>query len=90
MAIVKIGAKGSYISHRNEVSHIQAVYTDNVIDTTGAGDIFAAGYLFGMANNFGIEKCGQIGALCASEIIQSLGAKMSNESIKKILYKLTC
>ena len=84
MAIVKVGAKGSYISHRNEVSHIQAVYTDNVIDTTGAGDIFAAGYLYGVSKGFDIAKCGYLGSLCASEIIQSVGAKMSDASMQKI------
>lgn len=84
MAIVKVGAKGSYIAHRNAIERVDAVYTDKVVDTTGAGDIFAAGYLYGVSKGFDIAKCGYLGSLCASEIIQSVGAKMSDASMQKI------
>lgn len=84
IAVVKIGAKGSYITHKGDTNHVNAVYTENVVDTTGAGDIFAAGFLYGMSEGYNTTKCGEIGALCASEIIQSLGARMSNESMERI------
>jgi sugar/nucleoside kinase (ribokinase family) len=55
------------------------------IDTTGAGDLYAAGFLFGLANDFTIEKCGSLGALLAGKVIEHLGAKIADESWEYIL-----
>jgi adenosine kinase len=46
-----------------------------VVDTTGAGDLFAAGFLFGMARGYGYERAARLGALAAAEVISHLGAR---------------
>jgi len=47
-------------------------------DTTGAGDLYASGFLYGYANDLTLEKCGVIGALLAGNVIEILGAKISD------------
>ena len=74
-AIVKIGKKGSLIKKGEEVVRIGCNKVD-VIDTTGAGDMYAAGFLFGIINEYDLERCGIIGNLLAESIIQVMGAKM--------------
>ena len=54
------------------------------MDTTGAGDLFAAGFLFGFVNKYSIEKCGYLGNKAASEIIKHIGAR-PKISLKSIL-----
>ncbi|MCB1258827.1 MAG: adenosine kinase, partial [Acidimicrobiales bacterium] len=48
---------------------------DAVVDTTGAGDLYAAGFLYGFTNDFGLETAGRLGALAAGEVIGHLGAR---------------
>lgn len=89
-AIVKIGAKGSLISHKGEVFQIDAFPTTPT-DTTGAGDMFAAGFLHGLVNNWTIEKSGKTGSLLAANVISVVGAKIDNkqwEEIHKIIRDL--
>lgn len=85
IAVVKTGAKGSLIKSKNEVIHVPARKV-NSIDTTGAGDIYAAGFIYGLSRNLALEKCGQIGTLLASRVIQVIGPKIEDNdwiSIKK-------
>jgi len=46
-----------------------------VVDTTGAGDLYAAGFLYGLTRGVALPKCGAIGSLCAAEIISHVGAR---------------
>ncbi|MCU0270978.1 MAG: adenosine kinase [Acidimicrobiales bacterium] len=48
---------------------------DHVVDTTGAGDLYAAGFLYGFTNGFELETCGRFGALAAAEVISHVGAR---------------
>jgi len=84
IAVVKMGAKGALIKKGNEVFHIDAVKTDRVIDTTGAGDYFSAGFLYGLTIGTSLEKCGMIGALLATHVIQVVGTTLSNEKWNEI------
>ncbi|ALO15237.1 putative sugar kinase YdjH [Salinivirga cyanobacteriivorans] len=79
-AIVKIGEKGALIQSGEEIVEIEAVGT-NVIDTTGAGDLFASGFLFGLLNDWSIEKSGKAGAIMAGKIISKIGGRLSLEEI---------
>lgn len=81
IAIVKIGKKGSLIKRGEEVVTIGCNKVD-VVDTTGAGDMYAAGFLYGLINGFDLKKCGTIGNLLAESIIQVIGAKMDENRWK--------
>lgn len=75
IAIVKVGKKGSLIKRGEEVVTIGCNKVD-VVDTTGAGDMYAAGFLYGLINGYDLERCGTIGNHLAESIIQVIGAKM--------------
>ncbi len=66
---------GSYIIWDNKLYDIDAVKISNVYDVTGAGDCYAAGFLFGYVNKHDPETCGKIAASCATEVIKYLGAR---------------
>ncbi len=74
-AVVKVGKKGSFVKSGNEKHAIDPVRSSPV-DTTGAGDAYAAGFLFGLANNYSLDKCGKIGSVIAGKVIEGTGAKM--------------
>lgn len=76
IAIVKCGAEGSLIRKGTEEVRIAALPVDKVVDTTGAGDCFAAGFLYGLTAGFSLEKCGKIGSILSGNIIRVVGAEM--------------
>lgn len=78
IAVVKVGKNGSLIKRGNEVVQIGCNKID-VVDTTGAGDMYAAGFLYGLINDYDLESCGIIGNHLAESIIQVIGAKMDEE-----------
>lgn len=75
IAVVKVGKDGSLIKQAGSVAKINAV-PSNVIDTTGAGDQFAAGFLHGYSEHQEIEQCGKIGAIMAGAVIANYGARI--------------
>lgn len=77
IAVVKIGKKGSLIKRGEEVVTIGCNKVD-VVDTTGAGDMYAAGFLYGLINDYDLKRCGIIGNHLAESIIQVIGAKMDD------------
>jgi sugar/nucleoside kinase (ribokinase family) len=74
-AVVTRSEKGCVILMRDEIAEVPAFPVERVVDTTGAGDLFAAGFLFGLARGFEYEICGRLGGLAAAEVIQHLGAR---------------
>ncbi len=68
------GADGAHVVSKNERWHIPAIPT-NVVDATGAGDIFAGAFLWGLTNGYGLETCGQMACVAASEVISHIGAR---------------
>ncbi len=87
IAIVKVGKEGSLIKHNNIVYTVEAIACDPV-DTTGAGDQYAAGFLYGYIQKLDFDKCGQIGALIASKVIEKYGARIPEEEWPLLLEKV--
>lgn len=79
IAIVKIGKKGSMVKKGNDIFKA-GVRKANAIDTTGAGDLFASGFLYGYINNYPFEKCAELGSITSGYVVETLGAKMSSET----------
>ena len=75
IAVITIGEKGSLIIQDDSVIKIEAKSVSNVIDVTGAGDLYAAGFLFGLAKGKSLEECGEYGSTASSEIISHYGAR---------------
>ncbi|QWG23399.1 adenosine kinase [Bradyrhizobium sediminis] len=75
LGIVTRSEKGCVVASKNGVTAVPAFPIDRMVDTTGAGDLFAAGFLFGLARGAGYENAGRLGALAAAEIIQHIGAR---------------
>lgn len=84
IAIVKLGEKGSSIKKGSQTIYIEAQSVDKVIDTTGAGDYYAAGFLYGLRAGYALDVCAQIGSILASAIIQTVGASLSKEKWDEI------
>ncbi len=78
IAVVKVGAKGAFVQRGNEMVTIPPLEAD-VVDTTGAGDMWAAGFLAGLVKGENLEKCGMMGAIVAKNIIEVVGAKMNDQ-----------
>ena len=87
IAIVKVGAKGAYVQHGNQVIKIDPIPA-KVIDTTGAGDLWAAGFMAGLVKGKNLETCAKMGATLAANIIEVLGAKMDDARWEKIQKEL--
>ena len=78
IAVLKMGVKGSCIRAANKEYRIGIVDVDS-IDTTGAGDLYASGFIYGMCRGLSLDKCGQLGAICGGYITEVIGAKMDEE-----------
>ena len=74
-AAITKGSSGSVIVSGNNVTEINAKQVDKVVDTTGAGDLFAAGFLFGFSRNKNMQECGNYASVAAAEIISHYGAR---------------
>jgi sugar/nucleoside kinase (ribokinase family) len=75
IAALTRSAKGCVIVQEDLVHEIPAAPVSQVIDTTGAGDQFAAGFLYGLTHGKGLAECGRLGALAAAEVISHYGAR---------------
>jgi adenosine kinase len=74
-AVVTRSEKGCLVVGPERIEAVPAFPIERVIDTTGAGDLFAAGFLSGLARGLDERACGRLGALAAAEVIQHLGAR---------------
>ncbi|MEJ2096456.1 MAG: adenosine kinase [Deltaproteobacteria bacterium] len=84
IAVLKVGKRGSYIAEGARIYRIGPLGNGDAMDTTGAGDLWAAGFLFGLVQGFPIEKCGAIGSACGYEVCQVMGASIPDEGWKRI------
>ncbi len=83
IAVVKVGKEGSMILAGDEFIRVKTPQVKS-LDTTGAGDVYAAGFLYGLANGFDLQSCGTLASTMASEVIQVLGAKIPESALKGI------
>ena len=84
IAAIKLGEQGSLISFADKVIKVEPKGPIHAIDTTGAGDLWASGFLFGLTNGYGLEKSGELGSACGYEVCKVIGAKIPDEGWKKI------
>ena len=79
LVIVKIGMRGALIKHGGEVVHVGIMAAAKRVDTTGAGDFYAAGFLTGMCRGLSLRQCGTIGAIAAGKVIEVVGTTFDEE-----------
>ena len=84
IAVVKTGKNGSIIKKGKDIYNIKAVEA-TCLDTTGAGDLYASGFLYGLAHKLPLEKCGQIGSLLGGHVIEVIGAKLNRQRWEEVL-----
>lgn len=82
--IVTREEKGCAVLTATESFLVEASAVPDVLDTTGAGDSFVAGFLFGLLKQSDLKKCAEIGNLVASKIIQKIGARFNNEEVAEL------
>lgn len=81
---ITCGDKGSIILTKDARIHVDAVAVREVVDTTGAGDLYAAGFLYGLTHGLPLSRCGELGSACASDIITHLGAR-AQKPLKRLI-----
>jgi sugar/nucleoside kinase (ribokinase family) len=86
LGVVTRGEKGCVVASKDGVIAVPAFPIQKIVDTTGAGDLFAAGFLFGLVRGAGYEAAGRLGALAAAEVIQHIGAR-PQVSLKELAVK---
>ncbi|RLD39788.1 MAG: adenosine kinase [Bacteroidetes bacterium] len=84
IAVVKIGKEGSLVKSGEDVFHIDAIDVE-LVDTNGAGDIYAAGFLYGLSRGWSLDKCGKTGAILAGKIIEISGARLDETGWEKAM-----
>jgi sugar/nucleoside kinase (ribokinase family) len=84
IAVLKIGERGSLIAHDDRIVKIRPKTGKSIIDTTGAGDLWAAGFLYGLVNRYTLEKCGELGSACGYEVCQVGGASIPENGWERI------
>ena len=88
IAVVKNGKNGSYISDHGQMTEIPLYGSTKPIDTTGAGDTYAAGFLYGYVKGFSSAVSGRIASFLAGEIVAQMGAQFPSERMEEIKRKI--
>jgi len=88
VAVVKLGKRGSLVKTAGKIYEIAPVGEEKAKDTTGAGDLWASGFLYGVINGLSIEKAGYIGSLCGYEVCRVFGAHIPDERWEYILTQI--
>ena len=84
IAVVKARKQGSFIKRGTECIQVPAPPVKKVVDTTGAGDFYAAGFMYGLTCGYSFEKCAQISSILAGAVIQTLGTELTKKKWDEI------
>ncbi len=74
--VVKVGQEGCWVAAHGKVFHSPGVVADKVVDTTGAGDLFASGFLYGYLHQYALEDCARFGNIVGSAAVENYGAEI--------------
>ncbi|MBN2545595.1 MAG: adenosine kinase [Spirochaetes bacterium] len=88
VAIVKVGKEGSYLFYNNKHEKIDIYKPEKVMDSTGCGDTYAGGFLYGLINNYDYVKCAKIASYYASRVVSVPGVQLElldHKQIKKFI-----
>jgi sugar/nucleoside kinase (ribokinase family) len=75
LAALTRGGAGSVVVTPTGAVHVAPEPVEQVVDTSGAGDLYAAGFLYGLTHGFGPEESGRLGSICAAEVISHIGSR---------------
>ena len=85
-AVIKLGSEGSIVWHQGEIVRV-GVYSADLVDTTGAGDAYAAGFLYGLVNGWSVERAADLGSRIAAMTVSQLGAVVRDrERLKQAVH----
>ncbi|MFZ5569999.1 MAG: adenosine kinase [Thermodesulfobacteriota bacterium] len=84
IAVLKLGKRGSLIADNGRVVSIAPHGAGPVVDTTGAGDLWASGFLYGLVSGLPIETCGSLASMCGYEVCQVIGASIPEKGWERI------
>jgi sugar/nucleoside kinase (ribokinase family) len=88
IAAVKVGAHGSYVAQAGKVEKIEPMHAAHVLDTTGAGDLWAAGFLYGWSQKRPLPECAQIGSILGAAVVQEQGSVLPKHVWDDILSQI--
>ncbi len=83
ITVVKLGKNGSLVKHKDERHEIGCIPA-KAVDTTGAGDLYAAGFLYGLIQGYPLPVCGRIGSLLSGKVVEVVGAKLDEPKWKEV------
>jgi sugar/nucleoside kinase (ribokinase family) len=83
IAVVKLGKNGSLVKRENEELRVECIPA-KAIDTTGAGDLYAAGFLYGLIQGYSLRVCGRIGSLLSGKVVEVVGAKLDEAKWREV------
>lgn len=80
VTVVKLGAKGALLMQGDEKVIVEAMPVEHVVDTTAAGDFYAAGVMYGLMQGYSLRQCAEVGSLLAGHVIQTVGTKLTADT----------
>jgi sugar/nucleoside kinase (ribokinase family) len=87
LAVLKLGARGSLIACGDQIITVPALGEGGAVDTTGAGDLWASGFLYGLLQGLPLDRCGRLASLCGYEVCRVVGASIPEEGWQRICQK---
>jgi sugar/nucleoside kinase (ribokinase family) len=84
IAALKLGPRGSRVAYRNQKTIIAPMGSGQALDTTGAGDLWASGFLYGLVHGYSMENSGRLASACGYEVCQVMGASIPEDGWERI------